>query len=104
MRIRRLADPAAGHGAVQARGVGRLGGSELKVVTVAAGASVQPHRHAHAHLVLVLEGSGFVDAKEGDRRRIDPDTVVVVRPDEEHAFGAAPAEPLRFVCLDGFSR
>jgi quercetin dioxygenase-like cupin family protein len=103
MRVRQLGDPPSSTGpdAVRARGVGRLNGSELKLVAIAAGGSVQPHRHAHAHLVLILDGSGYVSVESVGPRRIGPDSVVMVEPGEEHAFGAGANEPLRFVCLDG---
>ena len=88
------------HDGVRARGIGRLDGSELKMVTIDAGGSLSAHRHAHPHLVLVLDGAGTV-SDAGGAHRIGPDAVVMVASDELHSFGAATRQPLRFVCLDG---
>jgi mannose-6-phosphate isomerase-like protein (cupin superfamily) len=103
MRVRNLGAaasvPVRADGALAFQRIWRTTDTELKVVVDAAGAATDLHGHAHRHDVLVLDGSGHVSNPSGERS-IGRDDVVAIAPWERHAFGAAPDEALRFVCVD----
>jgi quercetin dioxygenase-like cupin family protein len=56
------------------------------------------HTHGWEHEVYILSGRGVLATAEGEIP-LQPDTAVLVLPDELHQFRCTGAEPLEFLCL-----
>jgi quercetin dioxygenase-like cupin family protein len=56
------------------------------------------HRHAHEHEVYVLSGRGVVFGAQGEMS-LEPGSVVLVLPEEEHQFKNSGSQPLIFLCM-----
>jgi quercetin dioxygenase-like cupin family protein len=61
------------------------------------------HSHDYEHEVFIVSGRGTV-LLEGEERPVKGGDVIYVPAEELHQFKAAPAEPLKFLCIIPMSR
>jgi quercetin dioxygenase-like cupin family protein len=65
---------------------------------IAPGGHTPHHTHPWEHEVFILSGRGKVSGPEGEVA-LEPGSVVLVPPDEEHHFANHGDEPLTLLCL-----
>jgi len=70
----------------------------MRRFTIEPGGHTPYHTHDWEHEIYVLSGEG--EARQGDQRHpMNPGTVILAIPNEEHNFSNTGTEPLDFLCI-----
>jgi quercetin dioxygenase-like cupin family protein len=76
------------------------GETNVVMVRFEAGVRNHWHRHAGGQVLHAVEGSGYVQARGEERRRLEPGDIVTTGPGEEHWHGAAEEGPFAHLAIN----
>jgi quercetin dioxygenase-like cupin family protein len=70
----------------------------MRVIEIEPGVVFEPHHHPYEHEIYVLSGQGVVTGPDQELE-MEPDTTLLVMPDEVHGYRNTGDETLKFICV-----